>query len=581
MNTLSFYINIKHSFNHSINHQSTIIQSNMVTVTLSDSQERAMTLALEGKSLVVSGRAGSGKTFWINEFCKRKGPHVRVAKTATTGVASLNIGGMTIHRFSGVGAADPGHKASQILRLIRETKANGTGLDIRKLEQDFIREAAANLARRVRRYGKTCRKITEARIIILDECSMLSRYMYEVLSAVFCDIRQCMDPWGGMQVILVGDVFQMEPVAPDAPDQSDMMADYFFSSELFDRMFKDSDTYRVFFFEKIFRQSDITFQNLLNRVAHGTLTAEDTALLQSRVVGPDDIPQNATRLFGLNSDVEQFNATRLKALVDGCGAVVRTFEMCSSVVERLGGSEAEITSAKDWVMQNCIADQRLELCEGAYVMLLRNLDTDLGLANGTCGYVVGFDPDGHPLFVRDQDYDEWQMLNTKSNDDRDESSESFEPPAKRLKIEWNTTNAPNAPKSTTSVRTLMQLTEKPNDLVPRGIESEPRWKAAYTTSKVLTVGVGSWESTDYNVARVAANQIPLKLAWAITMHKAQGQTLTRTALSIDKRNCRSRGQAYVGLSRQTDISGLYLRSFDPSAIRVSQKVLDFYEKIKV
>lgn len=530
-------------------------------IVLSDAQECAMKLALEGHSLLVSGRAGSGKTTWVNEFCKRRGAHVRIAKTATTGVASLNIGGMTIHRFAGVGSADPGHKANQILRIIRETKAKGTGLNIANLEQDFLREAASHLASRVRRYAKSCRKIKEARIVIIDECSMLSRYMFEILSAVFCDIRQCLEPWGGMQVILVGDVFQMEPVAPDAPDPSDMMADYFFSSSLFDRMFKD----RVFFFEKIFRQRDVTFQNLLNHVAHGTLTDEDTALLKSRVVAADDIPRNATRLFGLNSDVEQFNAARLRELINEHGAVVRSFEMCASVVERLGGSDAEINSAKDWVMQNCIADQKLELCEGAYVMLLRNLDTDLGLANGTCGYIVGFDPNGHPLFVRDHDYEEY--MQQQHADD--------EPAAKRLKLE-HTQNA----HVSTSIRTLMQLPEKPTDLVQRGIESEPRWKAAYMASKVLTVGVGSWESTDYNVATVAAMQIPLKLAWAITLHKSQGQTLTRTALAIDRRNCRSQGQAYVGLSRQTDISGLYLRSFDPSAIRVSQKVLDFYEKIK-
>lgn len=537
------------------------------TPTLTATQQLAMDAALDHQSIIVAGRAGSGKSLWIRAFQKQSSGVVVL--TATTGIASVNIGGMTIHRFSGVGMASAyGTQADRLYKLIR---SGNDGLDIQALERDFVREAASTFAAKTRQFVKSVRRIKRTEVLVMDECSMLSRYMFEMLDCFFREIRNVDRPWGGLQVIFVGDMRQMPPVAPGTTSNDDIMADFFFSSPLFNELFGS----RVFVFKEIFRQKNVRFQELLNRVADGMPSDEDIDIMRSRVCAPHQIPDDATRLYGTNADASAYNTKQLNSIISSTN-VRKTFRMHSSVTENLGGTKREIEMLEKWCMDNCIADEVLDLAVGAYVMLIQNMDVELGLANGTCGHVVGFEePSGFPQFVpiaRREIYTNWKSNQDKiirkrplPNDDGNNNDNN----QKFIKTGNETSLSASVPSETTDNTTQSPLT-------PAEIRAK-----RFDETGVIVAQIGMWEIIDYGVAKVAANQIPLKLAWAITKHKSQGQQLERTVTRVDRRNCFCDGQAYVGLSRQVDLEGLFLESFESSYIRASPKAVAFYKKFDI
>ena len=438
---------------------------------LTHEQQIALDAVVAGKSVVVAGSAGSGKSHWIHAV-KTRCPWAVI--TATTGLAAVNVCGVTIHKFANVGIADPGPHATA-------TDERGA----------FVATAVQHLKKRIRSDVK--QTIRTSLLLVIEECSMLSEYMYELLDSLFRWIRrEPRKPWGGLQLVFVGDMRQLAPVAKSRDHP--MMGRFFFESPTFDATFKGG----VHVFTKIFRQEEAVLRDLLNRVAVGRITAADAQALQARVLGPSlQAPPTATRLFGTKDTVDTYNSIYLGQLT----APLHTYDM------KVTKGEGATDSLSEWAIKNCIVEKHVTVAEGALVMLLWNIAP--GFANGTVGYVVGYTPDGFPLF---------------------QPSASYE---------------------------------------------QPDLKSCHN---VITVRPARWEVVDHTLGTVYMDQVPLKLAYALTIHKAQGIQLSEAVLTLDRSNCFADGQAYVALSRITTLEGMYLTRFDPRAIRASPAAVAFYEK---
>ncbi len=443
-------------------------------IKLASQQQRALDVVLSGRSTVVAGPAGSGKSFFIRTLKARR-PDAVV--TAMTGLAAVNVGGVTLHKFAGIGIGDPGPAAT-----------------VDDDDETFVTLAAEHIFKKIRPDVK--RAIKQTDLLVVEECSMLSEYLFRVIDVLFRRIRrQAHKPWGGMQLVFVGDMRQLAPVAK-ARDHPLMGRFFFQASPLFQITFLGG----VHVFRRIFRQHSEALQALLNRVAVGELSEEDIATLRSRVINPPDLcpSPTATWLFGTKDVVGRYNAAYL-------GSIDQPEHSYDMKISKLNGATDGVA---EWAIKNCIAERRVTVKEGALVMLLWNIAP--GFANGTVGFVVGYSPDGYPLFRRKD---------------------------------------------------------------PIGHTA-----AAVPEHETIAVKPEVWEVVDHAYGTVRLTQVPLKLAYAITIHKAQGIQVDEAAMGIDRSNCFAPGQAYVALSRLTTLEGMYLTKFEPEAVRTSQAAVAFYEK---
>jgi ATP-dependent DNA helicase PIF1 len=220
----------------------------MDLTSLTAEQRSALNAVRAGKNTVVAGAAGSGKSHWIHAvkvYC----PHCVV--TATTGLAAVNVGGVTIHKFAGIGIADPGPNAHSAAT-----------------PEDFIKIALEHISRKIR--PDIRRIISRTPLLLIEEASMLSEYLYRLLDALFRLIRHDQTrSFGGMQIVLVGDMRQLAPVAKNRDHP--MMGRFFFEAPGFDSTF----TGGVHVFTRIFRQHSASLRALLNRAAVGALSEAD------------------------------------------------------------------------------------------------------------------------------------------------------------------------------------------------------------------------------------------------------------------------------------------------------------------
>lgn len=443
----------------------------MDLASLTSEQRRALDSVRAGKNTVVAGAAGSGKTAWIRAV-KEQCPHCVV--TATTGLAAVNAGGVTIHKFAGIGIADPGPNA-----LAAATPA------------DFVRIALEHIGRKVR--PDIRRTISRTPLLLIEEASMLSEYLYRLLDGLFRLIRHDrLRPFGGMQIVLVGDMRQLAPVAKNRDHP--MMGRFFFEAPGFDATFNGG----VHVLTRIFRQQSASLRALLNRAAVGALSDADVETLRGRLMGPDlQPPVTATRLYGRKDTVGCYNSAYLAQLK----AEPKVFRM--KVTRSQGAGAAQ----EQWAVSNCIADKEITLKEGALTMLLWNVSP--GFANGTVGYVIGYSKDGWPMFQPKEAFGKTDMV---------------------------------------------------------------------SVHQVIEVKPVRWEVVDHAFGTIHMDQVPLKPAYAMTIHKAQGIQVDEAVLAIDRQNCFQEGQAYVALSRLTTLEGMYLTAFDPAAVRASPAAIAFYRK---
>ncbi len=398
-------------------------------------QDTALSILKTGANVFLTGEPGAGKTYVINKYISwLEAAGVHVAVTASTGIAATHIGGMTIHAWSGVGTRDTLTKYD--------------------LDQIVGKE-------------KLVKRIKKTHVLIIDEISMLDGKLLDMVDIITRTIRQSVEPFGGMQVVCVGDFFQLPPIAR----QGEIMR-YAFESRAWEGLRP-----LVCYITEQFRQEDELLLSLLSSVRRGEIEEDHYTLLreQTEIAYPDIEP---TRLYTHNADVDAVNATKLAEL----GGASRTFKMSGR------GNKVYQES----LIRNCLSPGVLQLKEEAMVMCTKN-NFEAGYVNGTLARVVGFDSyEGNPI-----------------------------------------------------------------------IETADK--------KRITIEPVSWEVAEEGKILASIEQLPLRLAWAITVHKSQGMSLD--AAEVDLSKSFVYGQGYVALSRVRSLRGLKVLGMNANALMVDPKII--------
>lgn len=309
---------------------------------LNRQQEIALNLLKQGHNVFITGPAGTGKSFLIKSFiawCKKTSR--KVACTSTTGISAVLIGGVTLHSWAG-------------LALAREDK----------------HELAAKIIKKPFYVKRWC----NVKALIIDEVSMLTPDFLEKLEYVARIIRKDPRIFGGIQVVTVGDMAQLPPIN----------SCFCFEAPLWQELFQHS----VFLNENV-RQKDQVFQRVLAAIRLGEVNAEVRSVLLSRLGVNIDGDIRPTRLFSHRATVDELNKEELEKLIknDNLPYTYHAYDKLVSKHDIAAPREAEYLARLDKSVQ---PRKLLELCVGAQVMLVVNVEVAAGLCNGSRGVVIGF-----------------------------------------------------------------------------------------------------------------------------------------------------------------------------------------------
>lgn len=493
-------------------------------------EQRAIVNAIvsKGESVFFTGSAGTGKSvvlrFLVGEL-RRKHGHFHVGVTASTGLAACNISGQTVHKFLSIGL--------------------GTG-------------SPHDLAMKIKRNGAAKKKWASLAVLVIDEISMIDGKLFTKIDEVAKIIRNNQRPFGGIQVVCSGDFYQLPPVSMDNTAQ------YCFQSPSWIRAIK-----RTFILTRVFRQKgDNELISMLNALRDGSLDPamiDNFHKLRRKVIYTDGI--EPTELFPTRQEVKRANESRLHQLPGRLATFMAMDNDKNPQLKRL--------------FENLMCEERLDLKEGAQVMYLKN-HPESTVVNGSIGTVIGF-----------------------------LSEDQFA----RLFAQCHALNFINP---TSAFLTLVRLysgligkSEYSPEQRAAFDELPEQWKAkmsvlAYeafnskSTAELLPV-VNFRTNTDFTMIlvrreeftvdqgrairmpnaaaseNIVRRQVPLLLAWAMSIHKAQGQSIDR--LRVDLRRTFEKGQVYVALSRATNKEHLEVLNFDHRRITVSSEVKEFYRTL--
>jgi hypothetical protein len=313
---------------------------------LNTRQKYALEMMKRGKNIFLTGQAGTGKSYTIKAFVKHCIQNkITYAVTSTTGVSALLIGGTTLHSWAGI---------------------------LLGMEDKFT------LLDRVQSRDKAHRRWLYTKVLIIDEISMMCPVLLEKLDYIGKKVRKSTKPFGGIQLVLCGDFAQLPPVK----------SDFCFKFAIWDLLI---DT--TIYLEENMRQTNSTFKQLLSEVRLGDVTPETIKLLQTRLGAYIETPEGIlpTKLFSHRATVAKINHDSLLNLVNETNPIV-TYHAKDNARRKDGRMidsryKEQYLGRIDKIFQ---APKTLELCIGAQVMLLFNLDLDAGLANGSRGVAIGF-----------------------------------------------------------------------------------------------------------------------------------------------------------------------------------------------
>lgn len=400
-------------------------------------QEQALDILKAGRNVYLTGPAGSGKTHALRDYISYlKDRDVTVGLTASTGIAATHFGGVTIHSWSGIGIQD---------------FLSDADIDI-LMEKEYL----------FKRYKKTS-------VLIIDEVSMLTAAIFDSLDRLARKMKGVDEPFGGMQIVLSGDFFQLPPVVRGGEDnQFIYIAPAWSSADI-----------RVCYLEEQFRHNDDLLSSILNEMRSGEVSDESRTLLgeQSKSKYNDfDEGIVPTRLYTHNRDVDAVNDVELAKL----SGEEYKYEMESR------GKVNVVAS----IVKGLLAPETLTLKKDAVVMFVKN-NFEAGYVNGTLGVVIDFK-------------DDFPIVKTFSGEE-------------------------------------------------------------------IVVDTAQWSIEEGDKVIAEVNQLPLRLAWAITIHKSQGMSID--AAEIDLSKSFVAGQGYVALSRLRTLDGLVLRGMNEQAFQVDEEIL--------
>ena len=414
-------------------------------------QDEALELLKTGASVFLTGRPGSGKTHTVNRYLGELAEAgIPYAYTASTGIAATHGHGVTIHAWSGVGVKNA----------------------LSRRELDTI---AGN--------RRLAGRIEKTKVLVIDEVSMLPARTLTLADTVCRHVRATNAPFGGLQVVLVGDFFQLPPVVRRQSD--DGMLQFGGDEDEADASFAHGSTAwrdldpTVCYLSEQHRQEDRPFLDILDAIRANACTDVHRERLAARIVAHDTLPPTRTRLFTHNAAVDDINRQQL-AKLDG---ELHTFPMTAK------GAQFSIDALK----RGCLSPETLALKRGAVAMFTKN-DPAGRYVNGTLGLVEDFDPE---------------------------------------------TGAP-------VVRTK--------------------------TGKRIVAEPVTWKIEEGGTERASITQHPLRLAWAITVHKSQGMSLDAAVIDLSK--AFDFGQGYVALSRLRSLKGLQLLGLNERALQVHPQAIE-------
>lgn len=447
-------------------------------------QSSALDILKTGQNVFLTGSAGSGKTYTLNQYINYlRARRVPVAVTASTGIAATHMNGTTIHSWSGIGIKD------------ELSDRDLTNLSRKQFLADRLKDTA---------------------VLIIDEISMLHAKQLNLVNQVLKHVRKNDAAFGGIQVVVAGDFFQLPPIGSKGESNREKFA--FMSEAWLDAKF------HICYLSEQHRQvseaanGGLDLDDILNQIRRQEVTFEAIAALEATFDQNVDI--NRTRLYTHNLNVNKINDKELAALEGETMRFEATATGDSKLVETL---KKTVRTQDDLVLK-----------VGAKVMFIKN-NSELGVSNGTMGELIGF-------------------AAVKIDDSKDTSDDLIEDTAQDA-IAKNTKNKAKKDK---------ESKEKPKDKKP-------------TTQKMPVVRLNSgreviaepeeWIIEDETGDVLASYlQVPLCLAWAITIHKSQGMTLE--AAEIDLSRTFELGQGYVALSRLKSLAGLQLLGMNDMSLQL-------------
>lgn len=312
----------------------------MSLLALNAEQQKALTYFKEGKNLFITGSGGCGKTVWIkNLACETNGRIITY--TSTTGISSLHLGGKTIHSWSGLGLFD-------------ETKSFESYYD------NIIKKPVKRNA-----WKKT-------NILVIDEISMMSPEMLDCLDYIGRRIRNReAEPFGGIQIILVGDFYQLPPINKDNKPKR-----FAFDAKCWNTLIHHSIE-----FKHIYRQNDLDLTQILNKVRIGDIDDNVDTYLSQFINNPNYNISNYTHIFPTKFMVTLHNEKMLQNISEP----VKEYKYNVMFNNRYDPK---------WFIfpKDTLIEETLRVKKGAFVMINKNLDFDLGIVNGTQGTIIGYNP---------------------------------------------------------------------------------------------------------------------------------------------------------------------------------------------
>ena len=402
-------------------------------------QSEALTILQSGANVFITGSAGSGKTYLLNQFIDYLRRHrISAAVTASTGIAATHLGGQTIHSFTSLG--------------VRES------LSEYELEQ-------------LKHRPQVHKRLQAVKVLIVDEVSMLAGNTLANVDVILRYVRARDEAFGGVQLVLCGDFFQLPPVNKNRQNIREIIAfmhPVWLAAKL-----------QICYLTEQHRQQESPLLRLLDEMRRGEVSEYSYELLQAKLAERADAEQPASiKLYTHNVDVDGYNQRQLQAIDKPARSFTATTTGTATRVEQL--------------RKSVLAPDVLEVKIGAQVMFVKN-NYEKGYFNGSLGRVTAFTRDGG-----------WPVVECHSG-------------------------------------------------------------------QIIVAESVDWVTENENGKQVASfSQVPLRLAWAITVHKSQGMTLECAEIDLSK--CFEIGQGYVALSRLQDFAGLTLSGLNSQALEMSSLV---------